>query len=136
MAKFALFIVLFASLAPSVSHALASYTGDASFAQTVCTTSGDVVVIEVVTTKGQQIKTELTVNQDNSVPASKHVDINLIHCPFCATGGADFSIAAPSNVDSILLAQQVKTVFFTVSVALQPARPQTAYQTRAPPTLL
>lgn len=136
MAKFALFIVLFASLAPSVSHALATYTGNAAFAQTICTTNGDVVVIEVVTTKGQQIKTELTVNQNSSEPASKHVDINLIHCPFCAAGGADFSIAAPNHADSIRLAQQDAVAPLVTAVTLQSATIQTAHQTRAPPALL
>ncbi len=134
IAKLALFVVLFASLAPSVSHAVALHTGNTAFSQTICTTNGDVVVIEVLTTKGQEIKTELTLNQTGS-ESNKHIEINLIHCPFCATAGADLSVAQLTPFYLFTLAKQAKAAFLEADVLPQKTCHQTAHQTRAPPLL-
>ena len=59
--KIALFTIVFASLAPSVSHAVAAQNGNNSFTQEICTNSGKVISIQVLTTKGQQFSVDFTV---------------------------------------------------------------------------
>ncbi len=58
--KIALFAIIFASFVPSISHALAP-ANNTSFAQEVCTTNGSKITIQVLTTKGKQLATELPV---------------------------------------------------------------------------
>ncbi len=102
--KLALFAIVFASLAPSISHALTA-ANDTSFAQEVCTTSGSKITIQVLTTKGQQLATELPAQStENKAPTS--IQHHLQHCPFCANPGGDVAIEAPhAPIVAILTAQ-------------------------------
>lgn len=108
--KVALFAIIFASLAPSISHALAAQQGTSTFAQEVCTTNGDKITIQVITTKGQQLATELpaqstenNANQDKEPAGIQH---HLQHCPFCANPSTDAAIQAPhAPIVAILTAQ-------------------------------
>ena len=77
----ALCAIVFASLVPSISLALAAKNGT-SFAQEICTSNGQKISIQVITTQGQQLITELSVN--NEQPA-KNISMHLEHCPFCAS---------------------------------------------------
>jgi hypothetical protein len=79
ISKIALFAIVFASLAPSISHALAAKQGLNSFAQEICTTDGKNITIQVVTAQGQQLATEL-----EKVPLTKSVISHFNHCPFCS----------------------------------------------------
>ena len=55
ISKIALFLVVFASLAPSVSHAMAAQN-NGSFLQEICSVNGlKKVVIQTINTKGKQI---------------------------------------------------------------------------------
>ena len=74
-------MMVFASLAPTVSHALVNLTGNKAFTQQVCTSNGTKVVIQVKTTMGKQLATELTLSSIPSKPqtAQNHFE----HCPFC-----------------------------------------------------
>ena len=81
MNKIALFAIIFASLAPSISHALQANNG-AGFVQEVCTTSGNKITIQVVTSQGQQLTTELSANTEKP---TKNISKHLEHCPFCAS---------------------------------------------------
>ncbi len=80
--KIALIAIIFASLAPSISHALAANSGT-SFAQEICTSNGQKISIQVITTQGQQLTMELSVKNDEQ-PA-KNISMHLEHCPFCAS---------------------------------------------------
>ena len=80
--KIALCAIVFASLAPSISHALAATNGT-SFAQEICTSNGQKISIQVITTQGQQLTMELSVKNDEQ-PA-KNISMHLEHCPFCAS---------------------------------------------------
>ena len=88
--KVALFAIVFASLAPSISHALAAQQGTSTFAQEVCTTNGTKITIQVLTTKGQQLVTELVAKDLAAKPADKTTPAglqhHLQHCPFCSAG--------------------------------------------------
>lgn len=139
ISKLALFIVLFASLAPTVSHALALHTGNSAFSQTLCTSTGKVVVIQVLTTKGSIITTELAASENNASvpdnPSSKHLELNLAHCPFCNAGSLHLSISPSSDIWLFNLPKQVKATYVPEDVPLQSTYFQTAHLSRAPPFL-
>ena len=117
--KVALFAIVFASLAPSISHALAAQTGT-SFAQEVCTTSGTKITIQVLTTKGQQLATELpaqlteNTNQDKAPTNIQH---HLQHCPFCANPSNDVAIQAAHAPIVAILTAQAQQIAASVQVA-------------------
>ena len=94
--KIALCAIVFASLAPSISHALAAKNGT-SFAQEICTSNGQKISIQVITTQGQQLTTELSINVEQ--PA-KNISTHLEHCPFCSAGTA--AAALPSQPLAII----------------------------------
>ena len=83
ISKVALCAMLFASLAPSISHALAAKNGT-SFAQEICNSRGQKISIRVITTQGQQLTTELSVK--NNKEPTKNISMHLEHCPFCSSG--------------------------------------------------
>ena len=78
-----LFAIFFASVAPSISHALAAQNNTNRFAQEVCTSTGEKVVIQVITTKGKQLATEFVVSKSSP----KTMPMHLEHCPFCGKKG-------------------------------------------------
>ncbi len=90
--KIALLAIVFASLAPSISHALQA-NSSAGFVQEVCTTSGEKITIQVLTTKGQQLATELPAQGSQKSPAG--IQHHLQHCPFCASPSIDAALQAP-----------------------------------------
>ena len=82
--KIALFAIVFASLAPSISHALAATNGT-SFAQEICSSNGQKISIQVITSQGQQLTTEFAINKSE---APKNITMHLEHCPFCSSVSA------------------------------------------------
>ena len=82
--KIALFAIVFASLAPSISHALAATNGT-SFAQEICTSNGQKISIQVITSQGQQLTTEFAINKSE---APKNITMHFEHCPFCSSAAA------------------------------------------------
>jgi hypothetical protein len=115
--KVALFAIVFVSFAPSISHALAAQQGANSFAQEICSTNGKKIIIQVVTTKGQQLATELGVNQaDNRAPVG--IQHHLEHCPFCANPSTDAAIQAPHAPIIAALTQEAQHIAATFQVDL------------------
>ena len=107
--KIALFAIMFASLAPSISHALAAQQGINAFTQEVCSTSGKKITIQAVTTKGQQLSTELsTKDADSREPAG--IQHHLQHCPFCANPSTDTAIQVPHAPIVAALAQDAQHI--------------------------
>jgi len=115
MHKIALFAIIFASLAPSISHALTAQQGTnsfASFAQEICSTNGKKIIIQVVTTKGQQFSAELSAKNTGET-SPKSINHHLEHCPFCANPSTDAVIDAPHSPMIAILeaeAQQISAV--------------------------
>ncbi len=95
----ALFAIVFASIAPSISHALAAQNNVNSFAQEVCTSTGEKVIIQVVTTKGQQLATEFVVSKSSP----KTMPMHLEHCPFCASAAVAATLSASHSLIIALL---------------------------------
>ena len=101
--KIALFAIVFVSLAPSISHALAAQNDNNFFTQEICSSSGKTISIQVVTTKGQQLNVDFVLKQtaqQNSKP--QNIAKHLVHCPFC---GGHFSAATLPASNAIIIAQ-------------------------------
>ncbi len=131
--KIAIFLVVFASLAPSVSHALAAQS-NGSFLQEICSSNGiRKIVIQTITTKGQQLSTVFDAKNSQRTPAS--AVLHLEHCPFCGSAVANVAIA-PAPAWILMLAEQAKTVPYVDVTPFQTAFLQTAHPTRAPPGLI
>lgn len=114
--KIALFAIVFASLAPSISHALAAQSG-ASFAQEICTTDGKKITIQVVTTKGQQLATEFS-QQSTSDKAPTGIQHHLQHCPFCANPSTDAAVEASHAPIIAILTAQAQQISVTTQTVL------------------
>lgn len=107
----ACFAVLFAALAPSISHAVAVSRGE-SWAE-ICGVGGAKLV---------------KVADDPLTQASAHLE----HCPFCATHAASFALPPGAGVAIALIETQEPHPF----LFLQSSRPLSiwiAAQSRAPP---
>ncbi len=130
--KIALFAIVFASLAPSISHALAA-SNNSSFAQEVCTTNGTKITIQVLTTKGKQLATELPAQStENKTPTG--IQHHLQHCPFCANPSTDAAIQAPHTPIVAILASQAQRIAIN-SQAVLPRFSVLPPPAQAPPAL-
>lgn len=93
-----IFMMLFAVLAPTISHALVQYTGNPSFTQKICASNGAKIVIEVKTTMGRALFTTLdseqTLKNSNPQTAENHFE----HCPFCTNLHMDAALAKPHDL--------------------------------------
>ena len=132
--KVALFAIVFASLAPSISHALAAQQGINSFVQEICTTNGETITIQVVTNQGQQLSTELRAEEAPSSPATSIVH-HLNHCPFCSNPTAAHAIVA-SHTEQIIALLEVQAQQFDISTqAVLPRFSVLPPPAQAPPSL-
>jgi hypothetical protein len=130
--KVALFAIVFASLAPSISHAMQATSGT-GFAQEVCTTSGEKIIIQVVTTQGQQLATELSAQSaSDKTPAG--IQHHLQHCPFCANPTTDAAIEAPHAAIIAILTTQAQQIS-VVTQAVLPRFSALPPPAQAPPAL-
>ena len=101
--KIALFAIVFISLAPSISHALAAQNDNNFFTQEVCSSSGKTISIQVLTTKGQQLNVDFSLKQTaQQNPKPQNIAMHLEHCPFC---GGHFSAAILPASNAIIIAQ-------------------------------
>jgi hypothetical protein len=135
MHKVALFAIVFASLAPSISHALVGQTNARGFLQEVCSVSGQklYIQVQVLTTKGQQLQTGLDLKPEQQpISFSHHMD----HCPFCHAGMMDVVLPSHNPAFELYLAQQDSLQRFDYQSPVVFTYIQTAHLTRGPPLLL
>jgi hypothetical protein len=132
MHKVALFAILFASVAPSISHALTSQSGQRNFLQEVCGVGGQKLIIQVLTTKGQALEAALD-TQPGSQPAS--INLHLQHCPFCHAGVANIAIPSRNATFDFYLAQQLSEHRADFQTPVFSTIPQSAHPARAPPSI-
>ena len=127
----ALFAIIFASLAPSISHALITQNSENSFAQEICNSTGDKIVIQVVTTKGKQIVAEFVA--DKTSP--KTIIMHMEHCPFCSNSYAAIQLPT-SNAQMIAILEKTahQTAQFSAPITKSPAYKSPPSQ--APPSTL
>lgn len=133
MHRVALVAMMFASLAPSVSHALAGQGSQASFMQEICGKGGQKLFIQVVTTQGQQIQTSFDIKPDQQ---SKSISQHMTHCPFCSAGVPDMDMPIPNPAYALYLEAIADAQVFDYSSPFTSHTVQTAHLTRAPPALL
>ncbi|MES2579706.1 MAG: DUF2946 domain-containing protein [Pseudomonadota bacterium] len=127
----ALFAIVFASVAPSISHALAAQNNSNSFMQEVCTSTGEKVVIQVLTTKGKQLATEFVVSKSSPKTMSMHLE----HCPFCSNSIATTSLPTSNSLIIALLAATAQQIAqYTAPVVV--SRPYVSPPSQAPPSTL
>ena len=107
--RVALFAIVFASLAPSISHAIAAQNGTNVFVQEICTTNGKKITIQVITTQGKQLATELTA-QTSSDKTPTGIQHHLQHCPFCANTSTDAAIQAPHTLIIAILTEEAQQI--------------------------
>jgi hypothetical protein len=133
ISKIAMFLMVFASLAPSVTHALVTHA-NGSFLQEICSSNGTKkIVIETITTHGQQVTAIFNSKTSNeNIPAS--TSLHLEHCQFCNAGVLNIAVT-PGNAWVLMLAEQAKSNEFIYDSPIQPSYIQTAHPTRAPPEL-
>ena len=112
MHKIALFAIVFASLAPSISHAIAAQNGNNSFTQEICSSNGKKISIQVQTTKGQQLSVDFALKQS---PEPKNIAMHLEHCPFCA--GHFSAVALPAG-NAVIIAHLALTAQKVVEYAV------------------
>jgi hypothetical protein len=127
--RIALFAIFFASIAPSVSHALAAQNNTNSFAQEVCTSTGEKVVIQVVTTKGKQLATEFVVSKSSP----KTMPMHLEHCPFCSSAATAASLPA-TNALIIALLEQTAQQLAEYAAPIVVSHPYALPPSQAPPS--
>lgn len=127
----ALFAIVFASIAPSISHALAAQNNGNSFTQEVCTSTGEKVVIQVLTTKGKQLATEFVVSKSSP----KTIAIHLEHCPFCSNGVASVSLPASNTLIIAVLTATAHQIAQYATPAVV-SRPYVSPPSQAPPQTL
>ena len=109
ISRIALFAIVFASFAPSISHALAAKQGLNSFAQEICTTDGQNITIQVVTAQGQQLVAEL----EKTISPSTVIS-HFNHCLFCSNPSVNATLLPPHAFIVAVLKDQVEQ--FEVSV--------------------
>ncbi len=131
MHRIALFAIIFASVAPSISHALAAQNNSNSFSQEVCTSSGEKVVIQVLTTKGKQLATEFVVNKT----APKTMAMHLEHCPFCSNAAVAAGLPATNTFIIAVLTAKAQQIAQYASPAVA-THPYVSPPSQAPPSKL
>lgn len=127
----ALFAILFASVAPSISHALAAKNNSNSFTQEVCTSTGDKIVIQVLTTKGKQLATEFVVSKSSP----KTITMHLEHCPFCCSAAVAASLPTTNAFIIAVLAARAHQIAQSSAPAVI-SRPYVSPPSQAPPYTL
>jgi Protein of unknown function (DUF2946) len=132
LSKIALLAICFASLAPGISHALQA-NNSAGFAQEVCTTTGEKITIQVLTSKGQQLTTELNTQTSEKQPTG--IQHHLQHCPFCANPSTDAVLQALHAPIIAILTAQAQQISATTQAVL-PRFSVLPPPAQAPPALL
>lgn len=135
MHKIALFAIVFASLAPSISHAIAAQNGTNSFTQEICSSNGKKISIQVQTTKGRQLSVDFALKQSQQESTQpKNIAMHLEHCHFC---GGHFSAAALPASNSIIIAQLALTAQKAAEYAIPvfASQPYVSPPAQAPPSL-
>ena len=128
--RIALFAIFFASVAPSISHALAAQNNTNSFKQEICTSTGEKVVIQVLTTKGKQLSTEFVVSKSSPKTMAMHLE----HCPFCSSAAIAASLPATNTlIIAVLTATAQKIAQYAAPTVA--TRPYVSPPSQAPPTL-
>lgn len=114
----ALFAIVFASLAPSISHALTSTQGVYSFVQEICSANGEVITIQVVTSQGNKLATQF--DTERKLPANSKTFIShLNHCPFCSNPSVNTALEPSTTFVIAALQSHSERLEFVTAVEIK-----------------
>ena len=85
--QLAVLALLFLSLAPTISRFAVTDTRTEDFRPSICTSAKSSITIDVLTTKGQRLKTTFATEAIAQQTPEHNVVLHLEHCPFCAPNG-------------------------------------------------
>jgi hypothetical protein len=123
----ALVAVLFASLAPTISHALEVQKGNQTLWQEVCSAQGIKVIPNTFTAVSNQAS-----KKNNSQP--NKVGMHFEHCPYCFSHAG--SVGLPASSTALFLAEINAVEHIDIYVSpLVFSYYSTSHPTRAPPVL-
>lgn len=125
----ALVAIMLAALVPTLSLAF-PMQGGKSFVQEVCSSQGNKLVIQVMTTQGQWRATLIDYQ-----PSQKPVSLghHLNHCPFCHMAMADVVLPAHSPAYILFQQAQADIALSDYQAPVVPSVYPTAHSPRAPP---
>jgi hypothetical protein len=128
----AMLAIVFASLAPAISHAFSSQSAPLTLWQEICTAQGTKVISSVITQSTDSLN---TAKQNNLADQSMQPHIGALeHCPFCFSHAGAVSLPPGSHVLFLteLNARHLVEVYQSPSVQRYY---QSAHLSRAPPEL-
>lgn len=125
--------IVFASLAPAISHAFATQSAPLTLWQEICTAQGTKVISSVITQSAdsQNSATQVDLADQSAQP---HVGA-LEHCPFCFSHAGAVSLR-PSNHVLFVAALNATHAVDVYESPLVQRFSQSAHLSRAPPLSL
>lgn len=122
----ALFAVVFASLAPSISHAFAAKQDVNGFVQEICSANGVKITIQVLTSQDKQLASGF--DSEQKLPANPKTFIShLNHCPFCSNPIVHLGLEPPNTFVFSALGNQSQQYELAVSIT------NSSFKTLPPP---
>lgn len=125
----ALLAIMLAALVPTLSLAFPMQAGN-SFVQEVCSSQGDKLVIQVITTQGKQLSTALDLKP---TPKPASLEHHLNHCPFCHMAIDDFVMPHHSPAYVLFQQAQANIALSSYQAPVVFSYTPSALTTRAPP---
>jgi hypothetical protein len=122
----AMVAIVFASLAPALSHAFATESAPLTLWQEICTAQGTKFISSVVTLSPEQVDT-----QQDSQSMQPHVGA-LEHCPLCFNHAGAISLPPGNHVLFVAELNATDRIDVYQSSVVQ-THFQTAHLSRAPP---
>jgi hypothetical protein len=122
----AMLAIVFASLAPTLSHAIATESAPLTLWQEICTAQGTKFISSVVTLSSEQVD-----KQQDSQSMQPHVGA-LEHCPFCFNHAGAISLPPGNHVLFVAELNATHALDVYQSPAVQRYF-QSAHLSRAPP---
>ncbi len=131
----AVLALLFLSLAPTISQLAAAGGSAVNFQPSICTSATQSITIEVLTTKGQRLKTTFTTEPTAQPAPERNLVLHLEHCPYCAFSADDQWLAIAPGIAYTLPdhAQDRWQAAAPAQAILSPV--QSGFFSRAPPAL-
>lgn len=131
----AVLALLFLSLAPTISRLALAGNVAVDFQPSICTSTKQSITIEVLTTKGQRLKTTFATEPMVQQTPERNLVLHLEHCPYCAINADDHWLAL-IPIDADALSNDADQLWqITPLSQLLPSSVDLGFSSRAPPVL-
>ncbi len=131
----AVLALLFLSLAPTISQLAAASSGTVNFQPSICTSATQSITIEVLTTKGQRLKTTFSSEPTAQPAPERNLVLHLEHCPYCALSADDHWLAILPSIAYTLPDHTYDRWQATAPAQAISSAVQSSFFSRAPPAL-